>query len=74
MSRARLAILDALPLAAPQPFTPSALRFGQPHPRRRLAERRRAQALARDGLNYRTPSEVAQTWDGALGDLQTRAT
>jgi putative transposase len=25
------------------------------------------------GLNYRTPSEVAQTWDDALPDLQTRA-
>jgi putative transposase len=25
------------------------------------------------GLNYRTPAEVAQTWDDALGDLQTRA-
>jgi putative transposase len=25
------------------------------------------------GLNYRTPSEVAQTWDDALGDLQTHA-
>jgi putative transposase len=25
------------------------------------------------GLNYRTPAELAQTWDDALGDLQTRA-
>ncbi len=25
------------------------------------------------GLNYRTPAEVAQTWDDALGDLQTHA-
>jgi putative transposase len=25
------------------------------------------------GLNYRTPAEVAQTWDDALGDLQTPA-
>ncbi len=25
------------------------------------------------GLNYRTPAEVAQTWDDALGDPQTRA-
>ncbi|MGZ6693434.1 MAG: IS3 family transposase [Solirubrobacteraceae bacterium] len=25
------------------------------------------------GLNYRTPTEVAQTWDDALGDLQTQA-
>ena len=25
------------------------------------------------GLNYRTPAEVAQTWDDALGDLQTDA-
>jgi putative transposase len=25
------------------------------------------------GLNYRTPAEVAQTWDDALGDLQTQA-
>ena len=25
------------------------------------------------GLGYRTPAEVAQTWDDALGDLQTQA-
>ncbi len=25
------------------------------------------------GLNYRTPAEVAQTWDDALEDLQTHA-
>jgi putative transposase len=25
------------------------------------------------GLNYRTPAEVAQTWDDALGDPQTHA-
>jgi putative transposase len=25
------------------------------------------------GLNYKTPAEVAQTWDDALGDLQTQA-
>ena len=25
------------------------------------------------GLNYRTPAEVAQTWEDALGDLQTHA-
>jgi putative transposase len=25
------------------------------------------------GLNYRTPAEVAQTWEDALGDLQTQA-
>ena len=25
------------------------------------------------GLNYRTPAEVAQTWDDALGDPQTPA-
>jgi putative transposase len=25
------------------------------------------------GLNYRTPADVAQTWDDALGDLQTQA-
>ena len=25
------------------------------------------------GLDYRTPAEVAQTWNDALGDLQTHA-
>ncbi len=25
------------------------------------------------GLNYKTPTEVAQTWDDALGDLQSHA-
>jgi putative transposase len=34
---------------------------------------RRLHHRPHSGLNYRTPAEVAQPWDDALGDLQTHA-